>query len=82
MSANVSANVSQSEIKAYLASIGARGGAKSRRKLTKADARAMAKAKWAKWRTELPASKPKKAVSVGRGLKSDGGSYSPKTKSK
>jgi len=32
--------------KEYLARIGAKGGAKSRRKLTKKAARAMAKARW------------------------------------
>lgn len=32
----------------YLASIGAKGGAKSKRKLTKKDAKAMAESRWAK----------------------------------
>lgn len=37
-----------SQIKAYLAAIGRRGGQKSKRKLTKAQARAMVKARTAK----------------------------------
>jgi len=37
-----------SEIKAYLAEIGRRGGQKSKRKLTKAQARAMVRARTAK----------------------------------
>lgn len=38
--------MSQSEVSKYLAEIGAKGGKKSKRKLTKADARKMAAKRW------------------------------------
>jgi ribose 5-phosphate isomerase len=40
--------MSADEVRKYLASIGAKGGAKSKRKLTKAQAKQMAAARWAK----------------------------------
>ncbi len=40
--------MSQSEVTKYLAEIGRRGGSKSKRKLTKKDAREMALKRWGK----------------------------------
>jgi hypothetical protein len=40
--------VKKTSIAKYLAEIGRKGGKKSKRKLTKRDARAMAKKRWAK----------------------------------
>jgi general stress protein YciG len=40
------------KIREFLSEIGKKGGAKSKRKVTKTQARMMNKARWAKWRAE------------------------------
>jgi hypothetical protein len=42
----------EANIREYFSKLGKKGGAKSKRKVTKAQARMMNKARWAKWRAE------------------------------